>query len=67
MKIVDSNGDPIPGCFTFTCCGFEISCSTISNPPEVVVFSNMGKDWPKVPYRAASIEDAIAWCEPYRD
>ena len=62
ITIRDINGDVVPGCFTFDCGGFEVSCSTIAKPSEIVVFRRAHRKDGQA-YRASCIENAVAWCQ----
>lgn len=61
MTVRDFDGNIISGCFTFDCCGFEVSCSTIAKPAEVMVFPKESRR--EALYRASSVEDAVKFCE----
>lgn len=65
ITIRDVRADVIPACFTFDCCGFEVSCSTILKPYEIVVFRRSQNDGAM--YRATSVEDAVDWCRANTD
>lgn len=66
MKIVDKDANPIKGCFTFNCDGFEVSCSTICKPSEVVVFRLANRHDGAI-YRATCVADAVRWCQENQD
>ena len=57
MNIVDIRNQNIKACFTFEHNGYQVSCSTICSPHEIMVFGE------KSDYQAASIPDAIKWIE----
>jgi hypothetical protein len=67
MKIVDINANPIRACFTFNCDGFEVSCTTITVPAEVVVFRRRRDGAGMAMYRATCVADAIDWCRANQD
>jgi hypothetical protein len=59
ITIRDINGKIIKGCFTFDCGKFEISCSTIPDTSEILIFTKCGA-WV---ITKNSISDAIDWCK----
>jgi hypothetical protein len=65
MTIRDVEANIIPACFTFDCAGFEVSCSTIARPNEILIFKKVGKYDREndAVYRALSVEEAVAWCQ----
>ena len=60
MIIVDYKCNSIKACFVFEYKGMEVSCSTIANPEEVVVFS---KDRQDAGHRVNSVPAAIRWID----
>ena len=67
MNIVNVSGQAIRACFSFDYRGYEVSCSTIASPPEIMVFRNddticNDRDVDKT-YRADSVHDAIRWID----
>lgn len=65
ITVRDFDGNIISGCFTFDCHGFEVSCSTIARPSEIVVFQKESRR--DALYRASSVEDAVKWCDEHQE
>ena len=60
MRIVDYKCNSIKACFVFEYKGKEVSCSTIANPPEIMVFS---KDNTDIGHRFNSVPAAIRYID----